>query len=57
MAGGYDLVVLRYLDTTTRCEHSDYRADLHRIWLHIARSGVLTEQARQFLERGGCGIP
>ncbi len=57
VADGYDLVVLRYLDTTTRCEHGGYRADLHRILLHISHSGVLTEQARQFLERGGCGIP
>ena len=57
VADGYDLLVLKFTDSTERCEHGGYRADLYRMLLHLSRSGTMTEQGSHFLERGNCAIP
>ncbi len=56
VADGYELLVLKYMDSTTRCQHGGYRADLYRVLLHLSRSGGITELASRFLEEGSCGI-
>ena len=52
VADGYELLVWKAIQSSEPCPSEDF----YRVLLHLSRSGALTEESSEFLERSECRI-